>query len=270
MESVNNHLVWRFNALSGQRIFIPGDVANQSCGFMEDALYESDPEDSLSEDPSVDLEDEALRLQLAHDQYEEQRKKDIDSTFVGEDICMFYPTTEAPQNKYPVVTMRQQAKRLSKKDFSARERMFDIAYQTNALFTISVKPIDPTVFQLWYQRRYITGSRPNEVYNRPASKTTENPQTEDSQPVKQMGFLKPFETFSSAEYGADPTFDRIEGEAIDSAEDIQSVVADIEDPNLKENMSRILAEFLEDKEAESVALMGHDKGKPLILLFHKV
>lgn len=263
MESVSNNFVWRFNALSGQRIFIPGEVEDNSCGFLE----ESDPELADCEsDDSTDFE-----LQLACDQFEQQRIYDKDLTFIGEDICMVYPSSDAPQGKCPVVTMRQQATRLSGKDFSARMRMFDIAYQTNALFTISVKPRDPSLFQLWYQRRCFTRPSPNEAlitYSK--SKTSQDPQTIDSNPIKQMGFLKPCETFSSSEYGPDPIFDKISSEVIQSAEDIQETVAGIEDPNLKENVTRILTDFLEDNEAESIALMGHDKGRPFTKLIHKI
>jgi hypothetical protein len=263
MDSVSNNFVWRFNALSGQRIFIPGEVGDNSCGFLE----ENDPE--LADDVSEGSAD--LELQLACDQYEQQRKKDRDLTFVGEDICMVYPSSEAPQNQCPVVTMRQQATRLSGKDFSARMRMFDIAYQTNALFTISVKPRDPSLFQLWYQRRCLTRPSPNEAlvtYSK--SKTSQNPQAEDSHPIKQMGFLKPCETFSSSEYGPDPIFDKIDSEVIQLTEDIQEIIAGIEDPQLKENVTRILTDFLEDDEAESVALLGHDNGRPFTKLIHKI
>jgi len=262
-----------YNAISGQRVFIPGQIEPNSCGFSGD-IHNEPIAECLPEDPFANLSDDVMRLQLAVNQYERERKQDIDRTFVAEDICKIYPSSEAPRDKCPIVKMRQQTIRLGQKDFSARMRMFEAAFQTNAIFTISVKPKDPTVFQMWYQRRMITAPKQDEALGKylyeSRTKTTDGPLDEESQPVKQLGFIRPFETFSSAYYGIDPIFEKIEGEVIKSAEDIQSVVAEIEDPNLKENMNRILAEFLEDKEAESVALMGHDKGRPYIQLFHKI
>lgn len=266
MDAVNNQFVWRFNVLSGQRVFIPGKVEPKVCG---DDTNPHHPAliGCFLEDPIVNLSEDGLRLQMALSHHAEERKQDVDKTFVAEDICKIYPSSEAPRDKRPAVTVR---------DFSVRTQMFDVAFQTNAIFTISVKPKDPTVFQMWYQQRIITGPKPDEAETlgkylyESQSKKTEKPQKEESPPPRQMGFLKPFETFSSLEYGADPIFENIDCEWIKSAEDIPELLENIEDPTLKQNLSSIFADFLKDSEADSIALRGHDKGRPFTKLIHKI
>lgn len=266
MENTNN-FVWRFNTLSGFRIFIPGVVEPEFCGFMEDGPM-PDGSDTVSEDEGIDED-----LQFAEEQFEQERKKDIDQPFVREDLNITYPSTKADRKNYPAIPLQKELNRVSQQDFKARFQMFEAAFKTNEIFTISVKPKDPAIFQLWYQRQIVSKPKNHEdlgeYTKESSSKTTQVPETEDSKPEKQMGFLKPFDTFSSAIYRSDPAFEKMDSETIESADDIPTLIQDIETPDLKERLTEILCLFLQDEHSESMGIVFRQNSTPYIKLFQK-
>lgn len=259
--------IWRYSTLYGRRLFVPGIVEADACGSLKSGPVAR--EIVAARNAPESLDENVLRLQLALDQKEKEKKEGKDITFVTENVHIVYPSINAPREKTLLFPTTEAGK-----DFTARLKMFEVAFQTHVIFTISVKPKTPSIYQLWYQKQ-ILAPKPDELrfvesIDKHTKRETNVPETEGIAPPRQMGFLKPFETFSSGEYGADPVFDGIEGEWIHSVHDLPEALKDINDPFLKERLTSILTLFLEDPEADSVGLRFHENGRPLTRLIHKI
>lgn len=178
----------------------------------------------------------------------------VDSTTnVVEDLVIIYPTADTPADRPSSGDSCGECDLSCQEAFAARMKMFDVAFKTSEISTISVQPKNPNLFQMWYQKR-VTENKPEEYRHHSsifkiAQMVAKESEINGKIPPMQKGFLKPFDAFSSAQYRADPIFDGVK----------VAIVKDF--PNL----SPILSLFLEDKEAVSLGLVHN--GNPL--LFHK-
>jgi hypothetical protein len=262
--AVNLPPTFVYKALWGSRIYQPQVAEPHSCGMTQS------PHRSITDfqpsDPIVQMDQEELILRMVVDRSSMNRLRDLDKSDVyGEDLEIF-PYSNAPQS----CKLYEQG--LGEQKWERRIQLFGVAFQTQNIFTISIIPKNPTTCQTWYQKRLPKPSDPDYL---PITRTFENktwgsnlPATEEKAPEKQLGFLKPFPTFSNEVCAADPIFEKIEAEWLCSREDIPGAVEDISGP-LKNRFMTILTLFLKDEEAVSLGMTFFQEGKGCVKLFHK-
>ncbi|MBS0628751.1 MAG: hypothetical protein JSS30_00830 [Verrucomicrobia bacterium] len=268
MQAIN--YACEFVTLAGRRVFTPAilDTPFQACGNQSEHSFGGGDEDNVALNPQVELEPEVFAMQVALAQHEMNQRKALDQTFVREEVLLISPSSNAPRETLPEMRLRDQMWQGEK--WLHRKKMFEIANRTDQIFTISVVPKDPELFQYWYQRRVnVRLDFPIEVpCNNYCSKATDKKEQKGVQPTRQMGFLKPFESYTSLDYGVDSKIN-FEEDWIQYPAEIEEKLENIDDPSLKRNLAAILRHFWFDEEAQSVGIVCHIGQQALAKVFHK-
>lgn len=264
--------VWK--TLYGERIFMPKTYEPNSCGIAETNAGNRNILDGFREDPLLELDDRMLRLQFAVDGIFKSREEEIDRASVNEASLEIYPCHKAPQQRASVLYERDKVEKAEQKEWMlSRIKMFELAYETRGIFTISISPKNPQICQSWYQKRSLKASSehylPDSYSYEDKTKVCSMPATETDNPEVQMGFLKPYEAFTSCSYAPDPIFGRIEAAWIGSVNDITGSLSDVTDGALNDRLVTILTHFLIDDQADSIGLRFHSNGQGFIKLFRK-
>lgn len=256
--------------LFGAHLYIPKIMESDNCGVSQ--KWEQNK--NILDWNSCDQPDEDnVMLQLLVDKAFQEQKTDKNKSQVFEECFGYYPLEKAP-HKAPMIYERDKLKDTEQKKWTSRIQMFETAYKSDNIFVISIVPSNPKECQTWYQKRILKSSNPDLL---PESSELEHkqsfclsPRKEGKIPLKQLGFLKPFETFSSQNYEADPIFEKIEASWIGSSEEIEKSLNDIKKVQLKEQMKMILTHFIADEQTKSVGITFRDGDKAGFKLFHKI
>jgi len=186
------------------------------------------------------------------------------------------PCDEAPQS-CPGMYERNPVHAAERDKWQPRINMFETAYQTEQIFAISIVPKNPSMRQTWYQKR-ILKTTPDYFFHGSTSTKIKHSecftrvQTDEQMPIKQPGFIEPFSAFSSAKFGADPTFsnsERVRQVWLQTRLDVENALVEVGELPLKTQLTTILTHFLIDTEAKSVGLIFRNGEQLCYSLFHK-
>ncbi len=189
---------------------------------------------------------------------------------VHEQSIRVCPSQKAPAK--PTMLYERDEEDLRPQWMFLRIEMFEKAYATHDLFTVSIVPKHPEVCQTWYQRRTLSDYQEEKRQDYMFESTTNTcafPQKAQNQPRAQFGFLKPYPSFSSERYIPDPRFERIDSIRLQHIWDVEQVMREVTNEALKERLTVILSNFLKDDEAKGIGLCFHNHGTGTTKLFHK-
>jgi hypothetical protein len=139
-----------------------------------------------------------------------------------------------------------------KQSWQPRIAMIETAKEEGRIFSISIVPTDPKIFQTWFYKKSAMATS-DDMHGSFEKKEFVTIAEDAMQPQRLLGFVKPFPSYNSM-YA--PTLDPQEPGTIpiSKIEDIPPAIADLLPDPLRERVEIVLRHFFNDPHARAIGL----------------
>jgi hypothetical protein len=163
----------------------------------------------------------------------------------------FTPTIQQHINHKPSLHFFEEDESAQLSWQEARIATFEAAYKTKGFYSLSYKPLEPQIKQIWFFRACHCPSTNTEPYSFGFTRMPPMPHAGafDTKPIS--GFLKPYHTFTSNKYIPDSNLDNLPVIVIRKEEDLSEV---------QEQIKEIARNFLNDTQAKALAVTTIQEG----------
>ncbi len=152
----------------------------------------------------------------------------------------------------------------------SRSYLFEQAYAISPLLSMSIVPVHPETRQTWFQSNVVRSVQAGENPTFFEQNTQVSQKGASQETAHVNGFVKPFPRFSSDIGIPDRRFDAIVPICISSNNDIKLALSSLHDDALRSKLHFLLSIFLEDNEAQALALRFHSQGTAHLKIFQKI